>query len=344
MMISKKQINFLLGVCCSFFVILPLHAQEKIQIVGSSTVFPFSTAVAEEFGALTTFPTPTIESTGSGGGIKLFCGGVGTEFPDIVNASRQIKPSEIELCKSHGVTEISEVIIGYDGIVIASANVSEALNLNQKDLFLALAAQVQDPQDETKLIHNPYTFWDEINPKYPHKKIEVLGPPPTSGTRDAFVELVMHKGCKAFPLFQNMSKKERKTHCGLIREDGVFVDAGENDNLIIQKIVANPDALGIFGFSFLDRNGDKIVGHHIEGVEPTFENIADGSYPVSRSLYFYVKRQHIGLVPGIKEFVAEFFREKAIGEGGYLEERGLIPLPADLQKKYYQKAKEEGIL
>ena len=302
------------------------QSRNQIHIVGSSTVFPFSTAVAENFGRTTKFKTPVVESTGSGGGMKLFCSGVGVEHPDITNASRRIKSSEFEKCAKAGIS-IAEVKIGYDGIVLANAKSAPALSLTKKQIFMALAKQV--PVDG-KLVDNPYTNWSDIDPALPNARIEVLGPPPTSGTRDAFVELAMEGGAKTFPMLKDMRKTDKKAFKAIahsVREDGAFIEAGENDNLIVQKLEANPKALGIFGFSFLDQNADKIKGAMVDGVEPTFELIASGKYGVSRSLYFYVKKEHVGVIPGIAEFVAEFTNEKAWGPDGYLVDKGLIPLP-----------------
>ncbi|MFZ9014430.1 MAG: PstS family phosphate ABC transporter substrate-binding protein [Alphaproteobacteria bacterium] len=300
-------------------------ARDQIRIVGSSTVFPFSTAVAETFGKTSSFKAPVVESTGSGGGIKLFCAGVGVSHPDITNASRRIKKSEVEKCAANGVKEVVEVKIGYDGIAMGQSKAGADLKLTKKQIFLALAAKV--PSGD-KMVDNPYKMWSEIDPSLPKIKIEVLGPPPTSGTRDAFVELVMREGAKAFPNIKKLDKKPFRAISDKMREDGAFIEAGENDNLIVQKLEANPSAVGIFGFSFLDQNADKIKGAEVEGVKPTFEAIADGSYKVSRSLYFYVKKAHVGVVPGIQEYVAEFTSEKAAGDEGYLTDKGLIPLPS----------------
>lgn len=301
------------------------QARDQIRVVGSSTVFPFSTTVAEEFGKSTSFQTPVIESTGSGGGFKLFCNGVGLEHPDMTNASRAIKQSEVELCASNGVTDITEVMIGFDGIVVANSKDSEFnLRITRRELYLALAKTVPDGVGGFKA--NPYTNWNDIAPDLPNVKIEVLGPPPTSGTRDAFVELVMEYGAKTFPELKELSKGEFKELSHSIREDGVYIEAGENDNLIVQKLQANPDAFGIFGFSFLDNNSDKIQGSPVGGVMPTFDNISSGAYPVSRSLFFYIKNAHIGVVPGVSEFVEEFVSESASGEDGYLTDKGLIPV------------------
>ena len=314
-----------------------MAARDYISIVGSSTVYPFATVVAEQFGKTTGSKTPKIESTGSGGGFKLFCSGVGVNFPDITNASRAIKSSEMKTCADNGVNEIVEVKIGYDGIVLANSKTVAPLNLTRKDIFLALAKDVPDPANPEKLIANPYKTWKDVNSALPATKIEVLGPPPTSGTRDAFVELAMENGAKTFDFIKNMKatdKKEYKKICHTVREDGVYIEAGENDNLIVQKLQANPNALGIFGFSFLDQNADVIQGAVIEGEAPTFEGIAKGSYPVSRPLFFYVKKAHVDVIPGMKGYLGEFTSEKAWGESGYLADKGMIPMPEEERKMY----------
>ena len=304
-------------------------ARDNIEVVGSSTVYPFSTVVAERYGRSTGKATPKIESTGSGGGMKLFCSGVGTNYPDITNSSRRIKMSEFKKCQKNGVKDVIEVQIGYDGIVIANSVDAKSINLSRKDIFLALAAKV--PGDtEGSLIDNPYTNWKQINPSLPDIDIEVLGPPPTSGTRDAFVELGMEGGCKKIAWIAALKKTDKNTYkqvCHTVREDGRYIEAGENDNLIVQKLEANPAALGIFGFSFLDQNADKVQGASIESVEPTFESIADKSYPISRPLFFYVKKAHVGVVPGMMGYLKEFTSERAWGVEGYLAEKGMIPLP-----------------
>ncbi|MEZ5652123.1 MAG: PstS family phosphate ABC transporter substrate-binding protein [Burkholderiaceae bacterium] len=302
------------------------QSRDQISIVGSSTVYPFATVVAEQFGKTTSFKTPKIESTGSGGGLKLFCAGVGVEHPDITNASRAIKKSEVATCAKNGVKEIVEVKIGYDGITVAHAKDAPDFGLTRRQLYWALAKRVPNA-DDTALIANPYKTWKDIDPKLPNTKIEVLGPPPTSGTRDAFLELVMDEGCHGYKTIKAMDKKAAQAACQEIREDGGYVEAGENDNLIVQKLAANPAALGIFGYSFLEENTDKVKGVPIEGTAPTFESIADGSYKVSRPLFFYVKKAHVGVIPGLKEYLAEFTSEKAWGDEGYLADRGLIPMP-----------------
>jgi phosphate transport system substrate-binding protein len=303
--------------------------RDYVYVVGSSTVYPFATVVAERFGRSSEFKTPKIESTGSGGGLKLFCDGVGVDYPDVANSSRAIKASEVETCAAKGVTEIIEVKIGYDGIVFANAVGADTMTLSRAEIFLALAKEVPG-EAEGELIENPYETWADVNPDLPAIKIEVLGPPPTSGTRDAFVELAMEGGCKATPWIaelRNSDKNRYKAICHTIREDGVFVEAGENDNLIVQKLQANSNAFGIFGFSFLDQNMEKVKGSLIDGVAPTFDAIADGDYPVSRPLFFYAKKAHVDVIPGLRGFLREFTSERAWGEEGYLSDRGLIPMP-----------------
>ena len=331
-----------LAICAAATIVIAgaAQARDRIRIVGSSTVFPFAAKVVEQFGRATRFKTPVIESTGSGGGLKLFCAGIGVRHPDITNASRRIKNSEVSRCARNGVKDITEVKIGYDGIVIANARTGPGLKLNKRIIFLALAKQVPADAKGEKLIDNPYRKWSDIDESLPDSRIEVLGPPPTSGTRDAFVELAMEGGCKTFPAIEAMRKTDKKTYqaiCHGIREDGAFVEAGENDNLIVQKLVANPNAYGVFGFGFLDQNADRIRGAVVGGVEPTFENIADGTYGVSRSLYFYVKKAHVGVIPGIREYVREFTSDKAWGMEGYLVDTGLIPM-SDAERSKVQAA------
>ncbi len=322
-------------------------ARDYITIVGSSTVYPFSTVVAEQFGKSSQFKAPKVESTGTGGGFKLFCGGIGVQHPDISNASRRIKASEFEICEKNGVKDIVEVKIGYDGIAVAHSNQSVPMELTLKDIFIALAKEIPDPQGAEKTIPNPYTRWNEVNPNLPDSKIEVLGPPPTSGTRDAFVELAMEGGCKTFPWIKALKDSDKNAYkaiCHSIREDGAYIEAGENDNLIVQKLEANPLAVGIFGFSFLDQNSDKVAGIKVQGVAPEFEAIASGEYPISRPLYFYVKKAHVGVIPGIVEFLQEFSSEKAWGEEGYLSDKGLIPMPDAERKQFADDVKNLKLL
>ncbi|MFV8817415.1 substrate-binding domain-containing protein [Haliea sp. E17] len=355
-------------VALAAIAISPLTVQaqgrDTVSIVGSSTVYPFATVVAERFGRSTSFKTPKIESTGSGGGLKLFCKGVGTSTPDITNASRRIKKSEFDDCQKNGVQDIVEVLIGYDGIAVANSREAPQYKLSLKELYLALAKDV--PGADGKLVANPYQTWQDIDPALPAVKIEVLGPPPTSGTRDAFAELALGGGAAAYPELKALKKIEAGDPAALkaamatlglpeslysametgkgkapsgedvfnaiaysVREDGAYIEAGENDNLIVQKLEANPSAIGIFGYSFLEENSDMVHGSIIEGVEPDFDSIADGEYPISRPLYFYIKAAHVGRIPGIKEFAEEFVSDRAMGEDGYLSERGLIPLSED---------------
>jgi phosphate transport system substrate-binding protein len=361
-----------IAVVAALASVLPAQAanRDNISIVGSSTVYPFATIVAERFGRSSSFKAPKIEATGTGGGLKLFCEGVGADTPDIANASRQIKKSEFDNCKSHGVTDLVEVIIGYDGIVLANSAKSPRLTLGLKDIYLALAKDIPGP--DGKLVANPYKTWKDVNPALPATKIEVLGPPPTSGTRDAFAELGMAGGAKALASLKELSAlpadqvaeiKASIARLGIpatvydalqqkngappkgedvfvtvayaIREDGVYIEAGENDNLIVQKLEANPNALGIFGYSFLEENGDMVQGASVDGVVPDFDSIAEAKYPISRSLYFYIKGAHVGKIPGIQEYAVEFTSNKAMGEDGYLSERGLIPL-SDAKRKQVQ--------
>ncbi|MEP5569983.1 MAG: substrate-binding domain-containing protein [Halioglobus sp.] len=337
------------------------QGRDSVSIVGSSTVYPFATVVAERFGRSTQFKAPKIESTGSGGGLKLFCKGVGAGTPDITNSSRRIKKSEYDDCQSNGVTDVVEALIGYDGIAIANSRKAQQFSVSLKDIYLALAKDVPGP--DGTLIPNPHQTWNQVNPSLPATKIEVMGPPPTSGTRDAFAELALGGGAQEVPalgalrglssdqaeeiktamadlgipegVYQAYVESKGKAPKGKdifktiaysVREDGAYIEAGENDNLIVQKLEANPNALGIFGFSFLDENGDKVQGSVIDGVEPSFDTIADGDYPVSRPLYFYIKAAHVGRIPGIQEYAMEFASAKAMSEDGYLPERGLIPL------------------
>jgi phosphate transport system substrate-binding protein len=306
----------------------PAAARDYINIVGSSTVYPFSTVVAEQFGKTSQFKSPKVESTGSGGGLKLFCEGVGPKYPDVANASRRIKPSEVEHCAKNGVKDIVEVKIGYDGIVLASNKKGKPLMVTLPQLWRALAKQVAGP-DAGKLIANPNTQWSDIDAKLPAEKIEVLGPPPTSGTRDAFVELALDSGCDSVDWIKALKATDEKQHkaiCQTLREDGAFIEAGENDNLIVQKLDANPNAFGIFGFSYLDQNAEKLQGAAVGGVQPTFDTISKGSYPLSRPLFMYVKKAHVGVIPGIAEYVAEFTSPKAWGPEGYLASKGMIPM------------------
>ena len=308
-------------------------ARDQIRIVGSSTVYPFTTAVAEAFGKASGMKTPVVESTGTGGGMKLFCAGVGEDTPDFTNASRRIKKSEFDDCTKNGVTEIVEIKVGFDGLSVAQSKAGKPFELTKTQIFLALAKEI--PDADGKMIANPNKMWSDVDKSLPATKIEVLGPPPTSGTRDSFAELAMGAGAEKIDSLKALKEKDAKAFEAIwkaMRDDGAYVEAGENDNLIVQKLDANPDAVGIFGFSFLEQNAEKIQDIKIDGVGATYETIADSSYKVSRPLFIYVKKQHIGTVPGMKEFIAEYASEKAIGADGYLADKGLINLPEDQAK------------
>jgi phosphate transport system substrate-binding protein len=306
----------------------PALARDQIRIVGSSTVYPFTTTVAENFGKTSGMKTPVVESTGTGGGMKLFCAGAGEDTPDLTNASRRIKKSEFEDCVKNGVTDIVEIKVGFDGLTVAASKVAPGMKLTKQQLFMALAKQV--PDADGKLIDNPYKMWSDIDASLPATKIEVLGPPPTSGTRDSFMELAMEVGALKFKSIEALKKSDAKAFDAVwksIREDGAYVEAGENDNLIVQKLQANPAALGIFGFSFLEENASSIKGLEIDGVAPAYETVSSGDYKMARPLFVYAKKQHVGVVPGIAEFVAEYVSDKALGADGYLADKGLITLP-----------------
>lgn len=302
------------------------QTRDQIRIVGSSTVFPYTQAVAEEFTNLTGFPAPVVESTGTGGGMQIFCGGIGVDQPDITGASRAMTRSEYDLCQRNGVSDITEILIGYDGLSIAHAAGATGLSLTKAQLFLALAAEVPV---NGQIVANPYTNWSEIDPSLPNQPITVFGPPPTSGTRDAFVELVMVEGCETFPEITALPEARMEEVCQRMRQDGPFVEMGENDNLIVQRLAADPNALGIFGYSFLFENQDTLTAIAVDGVAPNAETIADGTYTVSRPLFIYVKNAHRGVIRGLQEFVEEYVSEAAFGPDGYLSARGLIPLDDD---------------
>ncbi len=304
-------------------------ARDEIRIVGSSTVFPYTQAVAEQFANNTGAPSPIVESTGTGGGMKIFCGGIGEQHADITGASRAMKASEYELCQTNGVTEISEALIGFDGLSMAVSRANDfAWDLTLREIYLALGAQV--PVDGA-WADNPYTTWDQINPDLPATEILAYGPPPTSGTRDAWVELAMHAGCEELEFVHagGFDGDWVKENCSRMRTDGPFVEAGENDNLIVQRLEADPNAIGIFGYSFLYENLDRLKGVMIDGVEPNTDTIADKSYPVSRPLFFYIKTAHRGVIPNLNEFIEEYMSDDALEAGGYLSERGLVALAED---------------
>jgi phosphate transport system substrate-binding protein len=310
-------------------------ARDQVKVTGSSTVFPYSQAAAEEFANKTGKPAPVVESVGTGGGFKAFCGGIGPDFADITGASRAIKESEVKLCADNGVTDITEALIGYDGLSIAVSRANTFdWDLSEEQIFKALAAEL--PDGKGGFVANPNKKWSDIDASLPQVDIVAFGPPPTSGTRDAFVELVMHDGCKNLDGMADLKKADEKKWnevCSRMRQDGPFVEAGENDNLIVQRLESDPNSLGIFGYSFLYENADKLKDVKVGGVEANFDTIADGSYPVARPLYFYVKNAHRDVIPGMKEFLEEYVSDGALGPDGYLAERGLTPLAADKLKQ-----------
>ena len=313
-------------------------ARDQIKVVGSSTVFPYSQAAAEEFANKTGKPAPVVESTGTGGGFKAFCGGIGPDFADVTGASRAIKDSEVKLCADNGVTDITEALIGYDGLSIAHASSAPEMDLTEEQIFKALAAEL--PDGKGGFVANPNKMWSDIDPSLPAFDIIAFGPPPTSGTRDAFVELVMHDGCKDLPGMADLKKADGdkwEEVCSRMRQDGPFVEAGENDNLIVQRLESDPNAVGIFGYSFLYENSDKLKAVKVAGVAPTFDTIADASYPVSRPIFFYVKNAHRDVIPNMNEFLQEYVSDEALGPDGYLPERGLTPL-SDEKRAEVQKA------
>lgn len=313
------------AVALSFAIAPALAARDQIRIVGSSTVYPFTTTVAENFGKKTGAKTPIVEATGTGGGMKMFCSGNGEDTPDAVNASRQMKDEEKKTCAENGVNNIVEIAIGIDAIVLAMSKEHPGMNLTTKDIYAALAKYVFV---DGGFIENPAKTWSDIRPDLPNDKIEVLGPPPTSGTRDSFIELVMEKECKAVIKENNVivSEEDEKTFCKSVREDGGYIEAGENDNLIVQKLQNNPKALGIFGYSFLEENLSSVQGVIINDIAPDYDTIAGGEYPISRKLYVYFKEDHFDYIPNLKVFMEEYQSEEAIGEEGYLVDKGLIPL------------------
>lgn len=324
----KKSIGHsLLSVALVATLSTSAFARDQIQIVGSSTVYPFSTLVAERFGSSGKYKTPVVESTGTGGGMKLFCQGVGQSFADITNASRAIKESELKDCAKNGVTEIIEVKFGNDGIAFANSVDAPQFNFTRKQLWAAMAEHGPKP-----------TYWNEIDASLPNMKIAILTPPPTSGTRDAWNSNVMKKGCPA------EVKAKGKKVCRVMREDGAVIEAGENDALIVKKLGANKELFGIFGFSYLEQNDDKIQASTIENVEISLESIQDYSYPVARPLFFYVKKAHMAVIPGMKQYLNSFVSEKAIGEEGYLADAGLVALKDEQRAALRHKAKHEIII
>ena len=325
-----KKLNFVLSLVVAIAISGVASARDQIKIVGSSTVYPYATVVAEKFGK-SGFKTPVIESTGTGGGMKLFCAGVGTQHPDITNASRAIKSKEKALCAKNGVKDIVEIVVGNDGISFAHSVKAKDMNFTKEQLWRALA---HDVDVNGKVVKNPYKKWSDIDSSLPNKGIKILVPPPTSGTRDAWNSLVMGKGCSkaAKDAFKAAGKKAKKA-CAKLREDGLAIEAGENDTLIVNKLAADPDMFGLFGFSYLVANKDKIKATKIEGKLPSLASIQDYTYPIARPLFFYVKKAHVGTVPGIKEYLKEFTAKGTMGPKGYLTDIGLVPLDSKSYKK-----------
>ena len=326
-----------IALIASTLLVTTLSARDQIKIVGSSTVYPFSSSVAEEFGATTKYPTPVVESTGSGGGIKLFCASADINSPDIANASRPMKASELKLCEENGVTDITEALIGFDGIAISQSSKVRSFNVTKEELALAVAKEVPSA-DGKSLIANPYKKWSDIDKNLPNREIIVYGPPKSSGTRDSFEELILQSVFSKMPVYTDLFKKDEKANkqyksYSEIRTDGAYVESGENDNLIVQRLAKNEAAIGIFGYSFLAENQDKVVAISIDDVLPTVDTIADGSYPVARSMFFYIKNQHNKDVPALKEYTKLFMSEKMIGRDGILSEIGLIPLTDNIKTK-----------
>lgn len=315
-------------------------ARDQISIVGSSTVFPYTQAVAEQFANTTGRPSPIVESTGTGGGMQIFCEGIGEDHPDLTGASRAMKASEWATCQENGVTDITEAMIGYDGLSLAVSRSNDfAWDLTLEDIYLALGAEV--PVDG-EWVENPYSKWSEVNPDLPDTDILVLGPPPTSGTRDAFVELAIVDGCMDIPMIAEKGEDWAEQNCARLRQDGPFIEAGENDNLIVQRLQADAHAVGIFGYSFLFENQDTLKPVAIAGVEPSFETIESGEYDIARPLFFYTKNAHRGVIPNLQGFIEEYVSEDAMGPGGYLAERGLVPL-GDKKRAQEQKEAIEAI-
>ena len=310
--------NLILAALAATLIAGPAMARDQISIVGSSTVYPFATIVAEKFGQDSGFKTPVIESTGTGGGMKMFCGGIGTDFADVTNASRAIKSSERELCANNGVTPV-EFVVGNDGLAFASSNAAKRMNLGIQHIAAALSSEFSS---ELKTWADVDAFvakqTNTAKLGLPNRPISVMIPPPTSGTRDAMGELFMKNGYKKL----GIKGKGYKS----IREDGAAIEMGENDNLIVEKLVSDAEMFGVFGYSFFDTNRDKVQAAELNGVELSFENISSYAYPGARPLYFYVKKEHVGVIPGIKEFINEFVSEKAMSMDGYLFPAGLVPL------------------
>ncbi len=307
----------------------PAFAKDQIRIVGSGTVYPFTTTVAEAFGKATGKKTPVVEANGSGPGIKLFCAGAGDDTPDFVDASRAMKKSELEDCNKNGVKDVVQLTIGYDGLALANAKGGPALSLTKQQIFMAMAKQV--PDKDGKLVDNPYKMWSDIDPALPKVKIVILSHPATSGTRSSIEDLILNPGAKTFPGLKDLADKDAKAFEAVfktLRTDGGFVEAGENDNAIVQKLAADPNTFALFGYANVSLNGGKVQAAKVEGEAPSVEGVQTGKYKLSRPLFVYAKKDHMAAMPDMAAFVAEYMSAKAIGSDGYLADKGLIPLPA----------------
>lgn len=316
---------------------LDLGSRRHVAIVGSSTVYPIVAVAAEHFSRTSNYHSPVVESTGTGGGLKLFCAGVGLETPDVAMASRRMLEAEREDCRAQGVDEVAELKIGYDAIVFARAKDARLLELSTMDIYLGLAREVPDPAGAQRLVTNPYRRWNAVNPALPDLPIHVLGPPPTSGTRDLLAERVMEKACGQIGFLATLRQtdgEEFRRRCRALREDGAYVDAGENDARLVRKLIDDPGALGILGYNFLERNADRLQAARVDGERPDVASIQAEVYPLSRPLFLYVKIAHVGVVPGLGDFLRRVASEDAWGEDGYLEDQGLIPMPADERAKW----------
>jgi phosphate transport system substrate-binding protein len=312
-------------------------ARTQMRAVGSSTVYPFAKIVAERISrANPRLGTPIIESTGTGAGMKLFCAGVGERFPDVENASRRMKASEAKQCAANGVTAITEIQVGLDGVTFATAKNSPLRNVSQRDIYLALAKTPFGKPNRAKT-------WKDVNGSLPAIPIRVYGPPPTSGTRDALAELILTPPCEANASMAALKKSDEnkfKAICTGVREDGAYIQAGENDNLIVQKIEANAGTIGIFGFSYLEENMDKLKGIPVNGVTPTYDSISAFKYPGARPLYIYIKNAHAGAIPAVRAYAAEFTKESAFGPNGYLRrDGGMIAAPNNVRARSQQAAR-----
>lgn len=322
-----------------------LGPRQHITIVGSSTVYPIISTVAEHFARSTKHHSPVVESTGTGGGFKLFCAGLGLKTPDIAMASRRMRATEQESCRAQGVDDVAELKIGYDGIAVANAKDAPLFDLSIADLYRALAREVPDPGGAQRLVTNPYRSWNAVNPKLPELPIRVFGPPPTSGTRDLLAERVMQKACGQVGFMASLRRTDEaefRRLCHALREDGAYIDAGENDARLVRRLIDDVGALGILGYNFLDQNLDRLQAASVDGARPGVESVRTGGYALSRPLFLYVKLAHVGVVPGLMEFFRHLTADNAWGEEGYLVDKGLVPMAADEREKWRRRFSSDG--